>query len=153
MGNLHNASWAKVRSSAIPILVGTAWLYLLRWWMNVLALGDEETRSVGLHPDREKVLLILPATLAASAAVAVSGVIGMVGLAVPHMVRMMLGPDNRRTLPVSLVFGGSFLLLIDDVSRTLLPVEIPVGLFTTLLGGPFFIYLLRRTRALYGFEG
>ena len=86
--------------------------------MNVLALGDEETRAVGLDPEREKLLILIPATLVASASVAVAGVIGMVGLAFPHMVRMMVGPDNRVTTPVSLAFGGSFLLLVDSFSRT-----------------------------------
>lgn len=148
MGNLHNASWAKVESSAGPILGGCVWLYVLRWRMNVLALGEEETRAVGLNPHREKLLLLVPATLVASASVAVSGVIGMVGLAVPHMVRMMVGADNKKALPVSLVFGGSFLLIVDTCSRTLTSFEIPIGIFTTLIGGPFFIYLFKKTQHL-----
>ncbi|MCY3762925.1 MAG: iron chelate uptake ABC transporter family permease subunit, partial [Gemmatimonadetes bacterium] len=74
------------------------------------------------------------------------GVIGMIGLAVPHMVRMLLGPDNRHTLPASFAFGGAFLLLVDTCSRTLASFEIPVGVFTTLLGGPFFIFLLKKAR-------
>jgi len=149
MGNLHNANWAKVRSAMGPILVGSLWLFVLRWRMNVLALGDEETRAVGLHPEREKLLILLPATLIASAAVAVAGVIGMVGLAFPHMVRMMVGPDNRITTPVAMAFGGSFLLLVDNFSRTAAVFEIPLGIFTTLIGGPFFIYLLKRNRMQY----
>ena len=108
MGNLHNAGWSKVRSSAVLILMGCAWLFIIRWRMNVLALGEEETRVVGLNPRREKLLLLIPATLVASASVAVSGIIGMVGLAVPHMVRLMVGPDNTRTIPVSFAFGGTF---------------------------------------------
>ncbi len=146
MGNLHNASWMKVRSSAPLILVSCAWLFLMRWRMNVLALGDEETRSVGLNPEREKVLVLLPATLAASASVAAAGVIGLIGLVVPHMVRMMIGPDNTRSMPAGFAFGGTFLLLVDDCSRSLTSFELPVGVFTTLLGGPFFIYLLKRAR-------
>ncbi len=149
MGNLHTASWAKVKSSAIPILLGCAWLFSMRWRMNVLALGEEEARAVGLNPQREKLLMILPATLVASASVAVSGVIGMVGLAVPHMVRMIVGSDNTKTLPVSLVFGGSFLLIVDDLSRTLTSFEIPIGVLTTLIGGPFFVYLFKRTQRLF----
>jgi iron complex transport system permease protein len=150
MGNLHTASWTKVISAVIPILSGFIWLYLLRWRMNVIALGDEESRAVGLHPEKEKILILIPATLMASASVAVAGVIGLVGLAFPHMVRMMVGPDNRKTIPVSFVFGGSFLLLVDDFSRTLTSFEIPIGLFTTLIGGPFFIYLLKKNRMGYG---
>jgi iron complex transport system permease protein len=149
MGNLHNANWAKVRSALGPILVGSLWLFFLRWRMNVLALGDEETRAVGLHPEREKLLILLPATLIASAAVAVAGVIGMVGLAFPHMVRMMVGPDNRVTTPVAMAFRGSFLLLVDNFSRTAAVFEIPLGILTTLIGGPFFIYLLKKNRMQY----
>jgi iron complex transport system permease protein len=150
MGNLHTANWAKVRSAVVPILGGFFWLYLLRWRMNVIALGDEESRAVGLHPEREKILILIPATLMASVSVAVAGVIGLVGLALPHMVRLMVGPDNRKTVPVSFAFGGSFLLLVDDFSRTLASFEIPIGLFTTLIGGPFFIYLLKKNRMGYG---
>ncbi len=150
MGNLHNANWSKVRSATLPILIGILWLYLLRWRMNVISLGDEETRAVGLNPQRERLLVLFPATLVASAAVAVAGVIGMVGLAVPHMVRMLVGPDNQKVQPVSFVLGGCFLVLVDDVSRTIASFEIPIGVFTVLVGGPFFVYLLKRGRMSYG---
>lgn len=152
MGNLHNASWKKVISAAPPIMLGGLWLFIMRWRMNVLALGDEETRAVGLNPEREKLLILVPATLVATASVAVAGVIGMVGLAVPHMVRMMVSTDNRKTLPVSFLFGGTFLLIVDDFSRAMASFEIPIGIFTTLLGGPFFIYLLKKNRFRFGEE-
>lgn len=148
MGNLHNASWSKVRSAAPLIMGGCVWLFIIRWRMNVVALGEEETRVVGLDPRREKLLLLIPAALVASASVAVSGIIGMVGLAVPHMVRIMVGPDNTKTIPVSFAFGGSFLLVVDTLSRTMTSFEIPVGIFTTLIGGPFFVILLKRARLL-----
>ena len=99
-----------------------------------------------MNPERERLLVLVPATLAASASIAVAGVIGLIGLAVPHMVRMMLGPDNRQTLPASFTFGGAFLLAVDTCSRTVASFEIPVGVFTTLLGGPFFIFLLKKAR-------
>lgn len=150
MGNLHNASWLKVRSALPPVSAGVALLFFMRWRMNVLALGDEETRAVGLNPEREKLLLLIPATLAASAAVAVAGIIGMVGLTVPHMVRMLVGPDNRRTMPVSFLFGGSFLVLVDDLARAITTFEVPVGIFTTLIGGPFFVWLLKKSGAGFG---
>jgi len=152
MGNMHNASWKKVISAAPPIVLGGIWLFLMRWRMNVLALGDEETRAVGLNPEREKLLILIPATLVATASVAVVGVIGMVGLAVPHMVRMMVGTDNRKALPASCVFGGSFLLVVDDFSRAIASFEIPIGIFTTLIGSPFFIYLLKKKRLRFGEE-
>lgn len=146
MGNLHNASWAKLKSAAPFCSVGIVWLYLFRWRMNVLAMGDEETRAVGLNPEREKLLILIPATLVASAAIAVAGVIGLIGLVIPHMIRMMVGPDNTSSLPASFAFGGTFLLLVDTFSRTVATFEIPIGVFTTLLGGPFFIFLLRRAK-------
>lgn len=149
MGNLHNAGWPKITSSVIPILAGCIWLLFMRWRMNVIALGDEEAKAVGLNPEREKVLILLPATLIATASVAVAGIIGMVGLAVPHMIRIVAGPDNRRIQPASFVFGGSFLLVVDNCARTVALFEIPIGIFTTLIGGPFFIYLLKKSRMLY----
>jgi iron complex transport system permease protein len=145
MGNLHNASWTKFNSAIIPISLGAVGMFLARWRMNVLSLGDDETRAVGLNPEKEKLIMLVPATLAASGSVAVAGVISMVGLVIPHMVRMMIGPDNTRNIPACFAFGGSFLLVVDNFSRTLAAFEIPVGIFTMLIGGPFFIYLMRRT--------
>jgi iron complex transport system permease protein len=146
MGNLHTANWDKVLSAAPLILAGAAGMFLFRWRMNVLAMGDEETRAVGLNPEREKLNVLAPATLAASAAVAVGGVIGLVGLIIPHMVRMMLGPDNSRSVPACFTFGGAFLLIVDTCSRAVTSFEIPIGIFTTLIGSPFFIYLLKKSR-------
>lgn len=146
MGNLHNASWDKLHATWWWMVFGCFGLFLLRWRMNVLALGDDETRAVGLNPDRQKAMLLVAAALAASAAVSVAGVIGMVGLVVPHMVRMMIGADNKAAVPVSFAFGGTFLLLVDDISRASASFEIPIGIFTTLVGGPFFIFLLKKAK-------
>ncbi len=150
MGNLHNSSWNGVKSMTLPIIIGALWLFLIRWRLNVISLGDLETRTVGYNPTLLKLMILIPATLIASASVAVAGIIGMVGLAVPHMIRMMIGYDNKRVIPVSFVFGGTFLLLVDNLSRTVSQFEIPIGIFTTLIGGPFFIYLLKRLRHGYG---
>jgi len=146
MGNLHNASWDKLSSAATLILFSAAWLFLFRWRMNVLAMGDDETRAVGLNPETQRLLILVPATLMATASIAVAGVISLIGLVVPHMVRMMLGPDNRQTQPASFTFGGAFLLFVDTCSRTVASFEIPVGVFTTLIGGPFFIFLLKKAK-------
>ncbi len=146
MGNLHTASWDKLAVTWHMMGAGILGLFLLRWRMNVLALGDDETRSVGLNPERQKALVLIFSSLAASAAVSVAGVISMVGLVVPHMVRMIMGADNRAGVPVCFTFGGSFLLMVDNISRTAASFEIPIGIFTTLIGGPFFIFLLKRTR-------
>ena len=145
MGNLHNANWEKLQSSIIPISVGVIVLFIYRWRLNVLALGDDEARTVGINPDKDKLIILIAATLASSSAVAVAGIIGLYGLIVPHMVRMIIGPDNRQSIPLNFFFGGMFLLIIDDFSRTLSGFEIPIGVFTMLIGAPFFIYLMKKT--------
>jgi iron complex transport system permease protein len=145
MGNLHNASWNKLQSSVAPITSGVIVMYIYRWRMNVLALGDDEARSAGINPAKDKMIILIACTLASSAAVAVAGIIGLYGLIVPHMVRMMTGPDNKQAIPLNFLFGGTFLLIIDDFSRTISDFEIPIGVFTILLGAPFFIYLMKKT--------
>jgi iron complex transport system permease protein len=113
--------------------------------MNVLALGDDEARTAGLNPNKDKLIILLAATVATSSVVAVAGIIGLYGLIVPHMIRMMIGPDNRQAIPINFLFGGTFLLLIDNFSRTISAFEIPIGVFTMLLGAPYFIYLMKRS--------
>ena len=146
MGNLHTASWVKIADSWWLMSLGMTGLVVLRWRMNVLAQGDDECRAVGLNPEREKAWLLLLSTLAASAAVSVAGVVGMVCLIVPHMVRMLVGADNRLLVPLCCTFGGTFLVLVDNISRSVAAFEIPIGIFTTLIGGPFFIVLLKRAQ-------
>jgi iron complex transport system permease protein len=145
MGNLHNANWEKLQSSVIPITVGVLVLFIYRWRLNVLALGDDEARTVGINPEKDKLIILIASTLAASSAVAVAGIIGLYGLIVPHMVRMIIGPDNRQSIPINFLFGGMFLLIIDNFSRALSGFEIPIGVFTMLLGAPFFIFLMKKT--------
>lgn len=146
MGNLHTASWKKLESGWWLMTAGSGGLLFYRWRMNVLALGDDETRAVGLNPEREKIFLLLFSALAASAAVSVAGMVGMVGLVIPHMVRMLIGSDNTMTIPVCCTFGGAFLVTVDNISRSAAAFEIPIGIFTTLVGGPYFIFLLKRAR-------
>jgi iron complex transport system permease protein len=145
MGNLHNASWEKLESSVIPIALGVAVLLLYRWRLNVLAMGDDEARTAGLNPGRDKIIILTAATLASSSSVAAAGIIGLYGLIIPHMVRMAAGPDNRLSASMNFLFGGTFLLIIDNFSRSLSGFEIPIGVFTMLLGAPFFIYLMKKT--------
>lgn len=147
MGNLHTASWAKLSSATPPIAVSTLYLLLYRWRLNVLAMGEEETRAVGLNPELEPLRFLVPATLAASAAVAVAGIIGLIGLMVPHMVRILVGPDNTRSVPVCFTLGGCLTVVVDDLCRSLMLFEIPVGVLTSLVGGPVFILLLKKSRA------
>ncbi len=145
MGNLHNASWEKLESSVIPITAGVFTLFIFRWRLNVLALGDDEARTVGINPERDQLIVLIAATLASSSAVAAAGIIGLYGLIVPHIVRMLNGPDNRQSIPLNFLFGGAFLLIIDDISRTIAGFELPIGVFTMLIGAPFFIFLMKKT--------
>jgi iron complex transport system permease protein len=145
MGNLHNATWIKLKTTIVPVSLGTLVLFIYRWRMNVLALGDDEAKTAGLNPDRDKLVILTATALATSSAVAVAGIIGLYGLIVPHMVRMMVGMDNRISIPLNFFFGGMFLLVIDDFSRSFSGFEIPIGVFTMLIGAPFFIYLMKKT--------
>ncbi len=149
MGNLHTASWSKVSSAVFPITLSLIWLMLIRWKLNIVSLGDTETKAVGVNPDRAKLLIIIPATLACSSSVAVAGVVAMVGLVVPHMIRMLVGPDNIKVQPMAVVFGGSFLLCVDTISRTLTEYEIPISIFTILIAAPFFVYLLKKGKIFF----
>ncbi|MCB2220980.1 MAG: iron ABC transporter permease [Bacteroidetes bacterium] len=145
MGNFHNASWDQLSMIMLPVMAGCIIIFVLRWKLNVLALGDEEAASSGLNPNRLKIWVLLAATLAGSAVVAVSGIIGLYGLIIPHITRMLFGVDNRRTLIYNLLLGGSFLVIIDNFSRTMAGYEIPIGVFTMLVGAPFFIWLLKKS--------
>lgn len=146
MGSLASVTIGDVGLAAIPILAGTAVLVAMAWTLNVLCFGDEEARALGLETGRLRLAVIVCATLVSAAAVAISGIIGLVGLIVPHLARMLVGPDHRILLPVSALLGGGFLLAVDDLARALSEVEIPLGIVTSIIGAPFFLYLLQRGR-------
>ena len=117
-------------------------LYFLRWKINLLSFGDGEAKSLGIPVERLRLTVIICATLMTAAAVSISGIIGLVGLVVPHLVRFIVGPDFRFLLPGSALMGGLFLLASDNLARTLWTMEIPLGILTSLFGVPFFLYLL-----------
>lgn len=144
MGNLHTASWTKVQNAFLPILAGLIILILLRWKLNLLALGDQEAVAVGVNPRLLKLVMIGVATMITASAVAAVGVISLFGLIVPHISRMIFGPNNNIVVWANISIGGTFLLLIDDFSRAVMPFEIPIGVFTMIIGAPLFIYLMRR---------
>ncbi|WP_081039123.1 FecCD family ABC transporter permease [Acinetobacter pittii] len=146
MGNLHQASWQKVQYAVLPICIGLAGLFGMRWRLNLMALGAEEAQAVGVNPRWEQLLLIVLVTVCTSTSVAAAGIISLYGLFMPHIVRMLVGPDHRYSIPANMVLGGSFLLLIDNFSRVLLTFEIPIGIFTMLLGAPFFLLLMKTQR-------
>jgi iron complex transport system permease protein len=144
MGSLSSVTNAQVLMVSIPIVVGISILLILRWRLNVLAMGDEESKSLGVETNKLRFIIIVCCTLITAAAVSISGIIGWIGLLIPHISRMLVGPDHKKLLPATICLGASFLLLIDNVSRTLLAVEVPIGILTAIIGAPFFLYLLRK---------
>ncbi|MBQ5992289.1 MAG: iron ABC transporter permease [Clostridia bacterium] len=144
MGSLSGVRLSSILPVAIPMAAGIVPLLLLRWRLNLLSLGESEARALGVNTDLLRAVLILCATLITAASISVSGVIGWVGLVIPHLCRKLIGSDNRGLLPCSMLVGASFLLLVDDVSRNLLATEIPIGILTAVIGAPFFIWLLLR---------
>ena len=144
MGSFNGTRPRDVWFALVPMAVGLAPLMLLRWRINILTLGDEEARTLGIDARRLRRRVILCATLITAAAVSVSGVIGWVGLVIPHLTRRMVGGNYRHLMPASMLFGAIFLLVVDNVSRNLFATEIPIGILTSFIGAPFFLYLITR---------
>lgn len=144
MGSLSGTKLKDIPLAALPMAIGLVPLVLLRWQLNVLSLGENEAKALGVQVDLVRAALIVCATLVTAAAVSFSGMIGWVGLVIPHLCRKLIGSDHRGLLPCSFLVGGTFLLLVDDISRNLLAVEIPIGILTAVIGAPFFLYLITR---------
>lgn len=130
----------------IPMTIGILAIYLSRWKINALSMGSREASSLGVDTKLYNLLIIGGATLATSSAVCISGTIGWVGLIIPHIGRMLVGSDNRKLIPVSISLGASFMVIMDVLARSLSSSEIPVGILCSIIGAPFFIYLLKRTK-------
>jgi iron complex transport system permease protein len=146
MGSLAAARYHDILVAGIPMAVGVAGLIGIRWKINVLSMGDKEAHALGINTALTKTLVIFCATLATAGAVCVSGVIGWIGLVVPHIGRMLVGNDNKVLVPTSLSLGACFLIMVDTLGKTLTGSEIPLGILTALVGGPFFVYLLKKTK-------
>ncbi|MHC5248414.1 FecCD family ABC transporter permease [Enterococcus sp. LJL90] len=144
MGSLSSIKMTNVYSAVPLILVGMLPIFLLRWRLNVMTLGEEEALSLGVNTKLLRLILIFSATLITAAAVSVSGLIGWVGLVVPHFARLLIGNDNRHSLPATALVGGIFLLIVDDLARTLTTSEIPIGILTSFIGAPIFLSLIAR---------
>ena len=144
MGSLNGTAPRDVWFALVPMALGLVPLFLLRWRINLLTLGDEEARTMGVHARQLRAAVILSATLITAASVSVSGVIGWVGLVIPHLTRRMVGNNYRHLVPASTLFGAVFLLLVDNLSRNLFATEIPIGILTSFIGAPFFLYLITR---------
>jgi iron complex transport system permease protein len=142
MGSLASLNFKDIGLISIPIVMGAVPLLLLRWQLNVLSFGDEEARALGVDTKRTRAVVIFCATLMTAAAVSVSGMIGWVGLIIPHLARMLVGPNYKVLLPAAILIGGIYLLAVDDLARNLFAMEIPLGILTAMLGAPFFVYLL-----------
>ena len=146
MGSLASIGNEEILVVAIPILIGTTVLLLIRWRINILSMGEEEARALGVDTKKLRVIIIVCCTIVTASSVCISGIIGWVGLVIPHVGRMLVGPDHKYLLPASLLLGASYLLLVDDLARTLTTAEIPLGILTAIVGAPFFAYLLRKSK-------
>lgn len=146
LGSLASVAPHDVAAAALLSALGLAPMLLLRWRINVLALPDDEARSLGVDTARLRALVVAAATLMTAAAVAISGIIGWVGLLIPHAARLVVGPDFRRLLPLAMLLGAAFLLAVDTLGRTLSSVEVPPGVLTALIGTPFFLWLFALAR-------
>lgn len=144
MGSLSGKGWAPVVMIFIPIVASIIVMNFFSRDLNIMLTGEESAKSLGVNVDKTKIYILLVGTFMTSVVVSVSGIIGFVGLMIPHIVRLIIGPDHRVLLPASALLGGIFMIFADTISRTIIsPVEIPVGIITAVFGGPFFIYLLR----------
>ena len=142
MGSLSSIKDKDVLFLSIPVALGMGPLLVLRWRMNLLTLGEEEAQSMGVNTRRLRGAVIVCATLLTSASVAVSGMIGWVGLVIPHFCRMLFGYDYRRLIPAGALFGAAFLLAVDDIARLVTTGELPLGILTAFVGAPLFVYLI-----------
>src|SRR5699024_2043117 len=142
MGSLAGIKMGDIKSIILPIIIGIIPLYILRWRLNVLSLDEDEAKTLGLDTAKIRTIVVICSTLITAVSVSVSGIIGWIGLVIPHLSRLLVGPDYRILIPTSMLLGGSYLLLIDNIARALATIEIPLGILTSLVGAPFFVFLL-----------
>lgn len=144
MGSLNGTTPEDLLFVIGPMALGLAVLFLLRWRINILTLGEEEAKTMGVNAKKLRVIVILCATFITAASVSVSGMIGWVGLVIPHLTRRVVGNNYKYLMPASMLFGAVFLLLVDNISRNFMATEIPIGILTSMIGAPFFIYLMSK---------
>ncbi|WP_020611833.1 FecCD family ABC transporter permease [Sediminispirochaeta bajacaliforniensis] len=151
MGGFYYATWKDVILTAPFVAVVFAIIFLTSWKLNILSMGDEEARTLGVHPERYRLLYILSTTLVTALCVSQVGIVAWVGLMAPHAARMIFGADNSYVVPAGALLGALFILLCDTMARTIASSEIPIGILTSVVGAPFLIYLLRsKGKTLYG---
>jgi iron complex transport system permease protein len=150
MGGLYNATWSDIKTVIPIILTGFIVIWLNSWKLNVLSIGEEEAKTLGINTERTKLILMIAATLITSISVSVVGIIGWVGLMIPHAARLMVGPDHRYLIPLSAILGAIFMIVCDTAARTISTGEIPIGIVTSLLGAPYLLYMLRKRKNYFG---
>lgn len=149
LGSLAGKGWAPLVSISIPVLISMIIINFFARDLNIMLTGDESAQSLGVDVEKVKIIILVLGTFMVSMVVSISGIIGFVGLIIPHIARILFGPDNRILLPSSALIGGIFMILTDTIARTVIsPMEIPVGIITALCGGPFFLYLLRASKKI-----
>jgi iron complex transport system permease protein len=146
MGSLNNVSNGDLMVVGPLILAGIALLLSIRWRINLLTMGEEDARALGVNTELMRGLIIISATVISASAVCITGIIGWIGLVIPHIGRLLVGPDNRQLLPVAALVGASYLVTVDTLARSLAETEIPIGILTAMVGAPIFAYLLRKNR-------
>lgn len=150
LGSLANVTRGDLLSILPAMILGLLPMALLRWRMNLMTLDDEEARSLGVETRRLRILFVIAATLMTAAAVSISGIVGWIGLLIPHIARMLVGPDFSRLLPAALMLGGGYVVGVDTLARTIADIEVPLGILTAAIGAPFFLWLLMSAR--YGWR-
>lgn len=148
MGSLTGAKMTQVTMIFPILLVGCIVLFALRWRINILTMGDDEASTMGVNARLIRIIVIIAATFVTAACVCVTGMIGWVGLVIPHLCRMLIGADYRKLIPASMLMGAGFLLVVDDIARLATTAEIPIGILTAFVGAPFFLYLITRKKKL-----
>ncbi|MEG0005828.1 MAG: iron ABC transporter permease [Clostridium sp.] len=149
MGSLSSVSMEDIGFVILPMVIGLAPIIFLRWKLNILTLSEQEARSIGVNTKIVRMVVITGATLITAASVSISGLIGWVGLVMPHIARMIVGQDYRYMIPASILLGGGFLLIVDNFARTISTAEVPIGILTAFIGAPFFLYLIIREGKKY----
>lgn len=145
MGSFANTTFTELGQIVIPILAGITVLIAIRWRINVLTLGDEEAKTLGINPGKTRFIIIAAATIITASAVMVAGIIGWVGLIIPNLCRMIVGSDHRYLMPASCLCGAVFLLIVDFIARVVTPSEIPISILTAIIGAPFFALVYKKT--------
>jgi len=146
LGSLNHVSFKELLITAPVFIVSITVLLLVRWRINLLAMGEEDAKSLGVNTETLKAVIIVSATIATASAVCISGIIGWIGIMIPHIGRLIVGPDHKYLLPISMVIGAAYLVAVDTIARTALVTEIPIGILTAIFGAPVFAFLLRKSQ-------